>query len=78
MGEVYMPNLGMTMQQGKVLEWFVEDQAEVSEGEEIVEVASETEKLTRVLEAPCAGKITILLAADGSMVPHGNTIAVIK
>ena len=58
MEELYMPNLGMTMVEGKVLRWMVEDGAQVAEGDEVAEVASETGKLNMVVQAPCAGTVT--------------------
>ncbi len=78
MTEVGMPNLGMTMMEGKVLEWLVEDGADVTEGQELAEVASETEKLTAVIESPATGKIKIILEAGDEMVACGKPIATIE
>lgn len=47
---VTVPKLGMTMKEGKVVDWQVKAGDEVVEGDEIVGI--ETEKITNVCEAP--------------------------
>jgi pyruvate dehydrogenase E2 component (dihydrolipoamide acetyltransferase) len=77
MEEIYMPNLGMTMIEGKVLEWYAEDGAQVSEGQDIVEVASETGKLNMVIQAPVSGKLIHKIKVE-EPVEIGGVIAVIE
>lgn len=50
---VTVPKLGMTMKEGKVVDWQVKAGDEVVEGDEIVGI--ETEKITNVCEAPADG-----------------------
>ncbi|MBS7528578.1 lipoyl domain-containing protein [Fusibacter paucivorans] len=78
MEQIFMANLGMTMQEGKVKNWLVEDGSEVTKGQEVVELADDTEKLVKVIEAPASGKIKILLPANGSLVACGEPIAEIE
>lgn len=77
MKEVNMPNLGMTMLEGKVVKWLVEDKANVEQGQEIVEVTSETGKLNKVLEAPISGTLSIKLAED-IMIEVGGVIGAVE
>lgn len=56
-----------------VLEWFVEDGAEVSEGQRVVAV--ETEKADTDLEAPASGRLAILVPAGDDEIPVGTILA---
>jgi len=62
---IKMPNLGMTMLKGTVQEWRKEDGAPVKEGEDLVEVSSESEKLTHVIQARQDGILRIIVPVDG-------------
>jgi acetyl/propionyl-CoA carboxylase alpha subunit len=55
----------------------VENNSEVVEGQEIVNLTSETGKLEKVLEAPVSGKISIKLEED-LMVGCGTLIGTIE
>ena len=48
-----MPKWGLSMKEGKIVGWLVEDGAEVNLGTEVVEI--ETEKILSSLEAPASG-----------------------
>ncbi|AHY45862.1 Alpha/beta hydrolase family [Rubrobacter radiotolerans] len=70
-----MPKWGLTMKEGTVVEWLVEEGAEVSGGDEIVEV--ESEKINNAVEAPAAGVLRRRVAAEGDVLPVGGLLGVI-
>lgn len=76
MFEIFMPNLGMTMLEGKVIEWKVENNSQVEAEQEVCEVASESGKLTMIMTAPGAGKLTYKVELD-EQVKCGTLIAAI-
>ena len=51
-----IPRLEMSMTEGKLAEWLVEDGANVAEGDPIYVL--ETEKAAQEIEAPIAGRLT--------------------
>jgi len=73
--KVTMPKWGLSMQEGTVVAWLVDEGAEVAAGDEIVEI--ETEKLNNVFEAPVGGVLRRQVAGVGATVPVGGLIAVI-
>jgi len=72
--EVVMPRLSDSMEEGTILRWLKSDGDTVSRGEEIVEI--ETDKATMTYEADADGALHIV-AAEGSTLPIGATIATI-
>jgi pyruvate dehydrogenase E2 component (dihydrolipoamide acetyltransferase) len=74
MGEIVMPRLSDSMEEGTILRWLVDDGASVTVGQEIVEI--ETDKATMPYEADEAGVLTIG-APEGSTVPVGAPIGAI-
>lgn len=77
MYQIKMPNLGMTMLEGNVVEWKKEDGATVKEGEDLVEVASETAKLTHVHQARQDGVLKIIVP-EGGVITCGGVIGVVE
>jgi len=73
--KVTMPKWGLSMQEGTVVAWLVDEGSEVSPGDEIVEI--ETEKLNNVFEAPVGGVLRRQVAGVGTTLPVGGLIAVI-
>ena len=63
------------MTEGKVIEWLVNEGAELSVGDEVAEV--DTEKINGVVEAPVAGILRRCVAAEGDIVPVGGLLGVI-
>ena len=61
-----MPLMGMTMEEGAVTEWLVEDGAQVEKGQEILEF--ETDKINARVEAPAAGILGGIAAGPGDLV----------
>jgi pyruvate dehydrogenase E2 component (dihydrolipoamide acetyltransferase) len=69
--EFQMPKLGLTMEEGLILEWLVSDGAEVSEGTPVLIV--QTDKVDTEVEAPAAGRIAFV-GAVGESYPCGQQI----
>ena len=72
---VTIPKLGLTMKQGTVAAWYIQQGGEVKEGEPIIDV--ETEKTTAAYEAPASGVLRRQLASQGQTLPVGALIGVI-
>jgi pyruvate dehydrogenase E2 component (dihydrolipoamide acetyltransferase) len=72
--EITMPQLGLTMEQGSVVEWHVREGDPISEGQEIFSV--ETDKSVMAVEAPHDGILARILVAEGEMVPVGTCLAI--
>ncbi len=68
-----MPALGMAQETGKVLRWLKAEGDAVAKGEPLLEI--ETDKVTVELEAPAAGTLAAVSAAEGDEVPVGQAIA---
>lgn len=56
--EIKIPQLGVTMTEGEITEWLVEDGESVTEGDPIYNLA--TDKTETEIEAPGTGIIEIL------------------
>lgn len=69
---VGLPQLSISMEEGKVLRWLVEDGSEVSAGQPLVEI--ETDKATVEVEAPAAGTIRRVID-EGATVAVETTLA---
>ncbi len=72
---VILPKWGLTMEDGTVVAWYVDEGDHVVEGEMIAEV--ETEKVENELEAPCAGVVALILVEEDETVDVGTVLAVI-
>jgi pyruvate dehydrogenase E2 component (dihydrolipoamide acetyltransferase) len=72
--EITMPQLGLTMETGTVVEWLVKEGEQISPGQEILDV--ETDKSVVVVEARQAGTIARILVPQGQEVPVGEVLAV--
>lgn len=64
---VYLPKLGMTMEEGTLVRWLVPDGAHVKRGEPIFEL--ETEKVELEVEAEAEGVLRHLIAEDTTLKP---------
>jgi pyruvate dehydrogenase E2 component (dihydrolipoamide acetyltransferase) len=73
--ELTMPKWGLSMTEGKVVDWLVPEGAEVGPGIEVLEV--ETEKILSGVEAPQSGILRRKVAQAGDMVPVGGLLGVI-
>lgn len=70
-----MPKWGLSMTEGRLLDWLVEEGAELHVGDEVAEV--ETEKINGAVEAPAAGILRRRVAAVGEVIPVGGLLGVI-
>ena len=70
-----MPKWGLSMTEGRLLDWLVEEGAEVSAGDELCEV--ETEKITGAVEAAASGTLRRRIAEVGQVIPVGGLLGVI-
>ncbi len=75
LSRVTMPKWGLTMTQGLVTRWLVEEGDRVDAGDEIVEI--ETEKIASAAEAPTAGVMRRRVAREGDQVPVAGLLGII-
>lgn len=73
--EIVMPKLGLTMTEGTVENWLVNEGDKVEQGDPVVEISSE--KLTNEVEAPVAGYIIKIVAQEGDVIPSREVMAYI-
>jgi pyruvate/2-oxoglutarate dehydrogenase complex dihydrolipoamide acyltransferase (E2) component len=74
--EVILPKWGLTMEEGTLVAWHVEEGDRVEEGQVIADV--ETEKVTNELEAPISGVISkILVEEDTEEIEVGTVLCLI-
>jgi pyruvate dehydrogenase E2 component (dihydrolipoamide acetyltransferase) len=72
--EIKMPQLGLTMEFGTVVEWFIGESDPFTQGQEILEV--ETDKANVGVEAHEGGTLARILVREGQKVPVGTILAV--
>jgi pyruvate dehydrogenase E2 component (dihydrolipoamide acetyltransferase) len=70
-----MPKWGLTMSEGTIVSWLVDEGEEVAAGDELVEV--ETDKMTAAVEAQDAGVVRRRVAGEGDVVTVGGMLAVL-
>ncbi len=73
--KMVMPKMGMTMEEGTVVEWKKKEGEYVEKGEIILEIM--TNKVNIDVEAPASGYLQILKSPD-EVVPVGEVIALIE
>ncbi|NPV56599.1 MAG: biotin/lipoyl-binding protein [Anaerolineae bacterium] len=59
-----MPKWGLTMEEGTLTNWLVQEGAQVKEGDILAEI--ETDKILNQLECPADGVMTKILVPGGS------------
>jgi pyruvate dehydrogenase E2 component (dihydrolipoamide acetyltransferase) len=70
-----MPKWGLSMTEGTVVQWLVEEGTEISSGDEVIEV--ESEKINNAVESPASGVLRRRVAEEGDVVPVGGILGVI-
>ena len=73
--EVIMPKLGLTMDEGTILNWLKREGETVRAGEALLAV--ETDKVAIDVEAPAEGTLLKILVPEGATVPLGEILAFI-
>ena len=73
--KVGMPKWGLSMTEGKLISWLVDEGEPVDVGTELLEI--ETEKIAGALESPAAGVLRRQVAGGGDVVPVGGLVGVI-
>src|SRR5207302_2456377 len=71
--DVTMPRLSDSMEEGTILNWIVEEGAEVKRGEPLVEI--ETDKANMTYESDTDGTRIEIVAKEGDTLPIGEVIA---
>jgi pyruvate dehydrogenase E2 component (dihydrolipoamide acetyltransferase) len=70
-----MPKWGLSMTEGTVVQWLVEEGTEISSGDEVIEV--ESEKINNAVESPASGVLRRRVAEEGDVIPVGGILGVI-
>jgi pyruvate dehydrogenase E2 component (dihydrolipoamide acetyltransferase) len=70
-----MPKWGLSMTEGRLVEWLIDEGSEVAVGDEVAEV--ETDKLNGAVESPVAGVLRRHVAAPGEVIPVGGLLGVV-
>lgn len=73
--EITMPKLGLSMKEGIVAKWLVQEGEAVKKGAPLVEVM--TDKITSQVEAPCDGVLLKVVAAKKTKLPIGGLMGFI-
>lgn len=70
-----MPKWGLSMTEGTVVQWLVEEGAELGNNDEVIEV--ESEKINNAVETPAPGILRRQVAKEGDVIPVGGLLGVI-
>jgi pyruvate dehydrogenase E2 component (dihydrolipoamide acetyltransferase) len=70
-----MPKWGLSMTEGRLVAWLVDEGAEVAIGDEVAEV--ETDKLNGAVESPVAGVLRRRVAGAGDTIAVGGLLGVV-
>lgn len=73
--EIIMPRMGLTMEEGTIIQWLKPEGEPVTQGEPLLEI--ETDKTAVVIEAPAAGFLSKILANAGETKTVGQVIGYI-
>lgn len=73
--EVRLPQWGMGISEGTVVEWLATVGQYVAQDEPLVEI--ETAKATDVVKAPASGVLEEIVAEAGAVVPVGDLLAIV-
>jgi len=71
--DIYMPQLGLTMTEGKVVRWLKAAGEPVRKGEPVLEI--ETDKVSVEVESPADGVLGLILVEAGASAPIGGMLS---
>lgn len=71
--EILLPKLGLTMEEGEIIEWCKQEGEQISKGD--VLYVLETEKISYEFEAPADGILSPILFNIGESIPVGSVVA---
>lgn len=73
--ELKMPQMGYDMEEGTVVRWLKDENSPVEKNEPIAEI--ETDKAVVEFESETSGVLLKIVAPEGSVIPVGQTIAIV-
>ena len=74
--EIILPNIGETVDEGKVIKWLKQVGDQVADGDVVCEV--ETDKSTMEVPTTIAGTIKEIKVKEGEIVPVGSILAIVE
>ena len=72
--EITMPKWGLTMEEGTLVQWLIEEGTQIEPGMSLAEV--ETDKIVNVMEASQSGILVKKVADEGDVLPVGALLGV--
>lgn len=72
---IYMPKYGMSMQEGKIVTWFVNEGDHIESGDEIAEISEN--KAVHTLTAKVSGTIEKIIVNEDEVAKAGEEIALV-
>jgi pyruvate dehydrogenase E2 component (dihydrolipoamide acetyltransferase) len=76
MFEVKMPKIGLTMEEGMIVKWYVKEGGRIKKGEPFFEIM--TEKISFVVEATISGLVVKTNFFEEDVVKVGEVIAIVE
>ena len=73
---IILPNIGETVEEGKVIKWLKQVGDQVTDGDVLCEV--ETDKSTMEVPSTIDGTIKEIRVKEGDIVPVGSILAVVE
>tara|TARA_B100001123_G_scaffold5918_1_gene7554 strand:- start:416 stop:643 length:228 start_codon:yes stop_codon:yes gene_type:complete len=73
---IILPNIGETVEEGKVIKWLKQVGDQVADGDVVCEV--ETDKSTMEVPTTISGTIKEIKVKEGEIVPVGSILAVVE
>ena len=74
--DIILPNIGETVDEGKVIKWLKQVGDQVTDGDVVCEV--ETDKSTMEVPTTIAGTIKEIKVKEGEIVPVGSILAIVE
>ena len=74
--DIILPNIGETVDEGKVLKWLKQVGDQVTDGDVLCEV--ETDKSTMEVPTTIDGMIKEIRVKEGDIVPVGTILAIVE